>query len=129
MVAEPKLLLISEDLDYLRTLEEALTSQTYAVKIANDGQEAVNVAAEYKPELILVDLDFKARDEGFKTCMILRRITDSPMIVMSGNHDELEKIKYLNLCADRFIDKPCRPDILLSTIHSLLRLWLYHHQR
>lgn len=128
MVAQPKLLLIGEDKGYLFPLGEKLTSNAYEVQIANEGKAAVDVFEEFKPDLILLDLDFNTiLDEGFKTCMILRRITNCPMIVLSENHDELEKIKYLNLCADRYIEKPCDDQLLLAVIRSVIRLWFHHN--
>ena len=128
MVTQPKLLLIGENEDYLYALSEKLTSQSYAVKVANDGRVAVAATEEINPDLIILDLDFtRAMDEGFKTCMILRAITDCPMIVLSENDDELEKIKYLNLCADRFIEKPCDDRLLFAIVRSVIRLWFHHN--
>ena len=74
----------------------------------------------YSPDLVLLDY-FLPGMNAPEVCISIRKISDTPMIVLSGNTQTSDKIRMLELGADDYIEKPFDPDELKARIHAVLR--------
>jgi two-component system alkaline phosphatase synthesis response regulator PhoP len=122
-----KILVIEDDSELLELLGLNLKHAGFAVITANNGCEALNMASDRSPDLIVLDLVLPELD-GFAVCEILRRnsITNAiPIIVLSGLNSEFARFASLESGADEYVTKPVKPDWLVSRIKH----WLRHSAR
>ena len=90
----------------------------YDVAVALDGEEALIIAAEDKPSLILLDIVMPGMD-GFEVCTKLKadsELSSIPVIFLSGNDDPEERKKGLSLGAVEYMTKPVDTELLLKNI-------------
>ena len=93
------------------------------VIIANNGNDAVKLAVEEKPNLILLDLMIPGKD-GYDVCKDIRsnsEIRNTPIIMLTAKSEELDKILGLELGADDYITKPFSVRELLARVKAVLR--------
>jgi two-component system KDP operon response regulator KdpE len=92
----------------------------YEVEAAVDGEEALELAESFAPDLVVLDLNLPGID-GFEVCRRLRTWSATPIIVLSVREDEGDKVEALDLGADDYQTKPFGIDELLARIRALLR--------
>jgi two-component system alkaline phosphatase synthesis response regulator PhoP len=122
-----KILVIEDDSELLELLGLCLKNAGFAVIMANNGCEALKMARELSPDLIVLDLVLPELD-GFAVCETLRRnsLTSAiPIIVVSGLNSEFSRFAGLESGADEYVTKPVKPDWLVSRIKH----WLRHPAR
>jgi two-component system KDP operon response regulator KdpE len=120
----PKILLIGDEPNILRTLRRNLVSRGYEVSIALDDQETYEITAQLKPDLYILNLDFTAvKVDGLEICAQLRKLSQSPLIVLSAVGSENIKIKALDLGADDYLVMPFSMEEFLARVRSALRRW------
>jgi two-component system, OmpR family, response regulator len=115
-----KTILICEDDDNLRLLMRVVIGAGYTMLEAGDGDEALALAAEHRPDLIVLDL-MMPRMSGLDVLRRLRSdvsVDGTPIIVMSAWPDSREAS--LKAGADRYLQKPFEPDELTRIVESLL---------
>jgi two-component system KDP operon response regulator KdpE len=117
-----KSVLVVDDEPAQRALiETVLTRSGYRAVLAGSGGEAVHLACEYPPDLVLLDVVMPDLD-GWQTCRILREITDVPIIMMTGQrHGEEDIVRGLDCGADEYLLKPVSNRELLARIRAALR--------
>ncbi len=116
-----KILLVEDDLRIAKALAEALTSQLYAVEIAQDGQEGLDLALGFTYNLIVLDLMLPKLD-GITLCQRLRKTGDKTLILMLTAKDtSTDKVIGLDAGADDYVVKPFDLQVLLARIRALLR--------
>jgi DNA-binding response OmpR family regulator len=114
-------ILIVEDEPVLReTLEYNLTRQAYEVYQAADGLEALRVAREETPDLIVLDVMLPGID-GLEVCRILRQEMSLPILMLTARDDEIDKVVGLEVGADDYMTKPFSMRELLARVKALLR--------
>jgi two-component system phosphate regulon response regulator PhoB len=118
------LILIVEDEPALATmLRYNLEKEGYRVAEAGDGEEALTMVAERKPELVLLDWMLPSLS-GIEVCRQLRRrpaTRELPIIMLTARGEEGDKIRGLNTGADDYMTKPFSLPELMARIRSLLR--------
>ena len=121
-----KKILIIEDSGLISNMiADILKSENYDVITANSGEEGLLKVSEEKPDLVLLDVILPEMD-GFEVCKILR--TDEgnnlmPIIILTSQINEDDKLKGLELGADDYIIKPFNPRELISRVrNTLLRI-------
>jgi two-component system KDP operon response regulator KdpE len=120
-----KILLIGDEPNLLRTLRRNLVGRGYEVSIALDDAETYEIAPQIKPNLFVLDLDFTADQvNGLEICTQLRKISQSPLIVLSSIETDDIKIQALDLGADDFVVMPFSMDEFLARVRSALRRWM-----
>ena len=120
-----KILLTGEDKTQLWDLREILSLCEYDVEIASDGDGVIALSSQFEPDLIILNFDADHRKaDGYYTCKMLRSLYICPIVAITENGDEAEKLKYMSWSLDRVIEKPNSAEMLLAEIHSSLRLWL-----
>lgn len=120
-----KILLIGDEPNILRTLRRNLVGRGYEVSIALDDAEADEIGLQVKPDLFVLNLDFNAVGvNGLDICTHLRKISQSPLIVLSSIETDNIKIQALDLGADDFVVMPFSMEEFLARVRSALRRWM-----
>ena len=101
-------------------LLRSLTSKGYDVRIAGDGEFALQTFHDWPPSLVITDLAMPNMG-GLELCRKLREISDLPIIVLSVRGEEKTKVEALDAGADDYVTKPFGMDELLARIRAALR--------
>jgi len=107
-----------------RLLEAKLTAEYYQTATARDGFEALNVAAEWQPDLILLDVMMPGMD-GFECCRRLKAQATTrhiPVVMVTALGQPSERLQGLEAGADDFLTKPVESETLMARVRSLVRL-------
>ena len=116
-------ILVVEDDDALRdVLVMTLSDEGFEVRAVGDGEAALAACAERLPELVVLDVMLPGRS-GIEVCGLLRRTyAPSPGVVMvSARGAELDVVLGLEVGADDYVLKPCRPRELVARVHAVAR--------
>ena len=111
---------VDDDPQVLRLLKALMEDAGYRFVGASDATQAVKLAQEEEPELILLDVRLPGAS-GFDVLELLREVSDSPVIFLSVSTQEDDIIHGLQLGADDYVSKPFSPPELLARIESALR--------
>ena len=120
MTSKGRVLVVDDEHSIRRAVGRALTARGYDVQLATDGEEALSVAAAFRPDLVVLDLNLPALD-GLSVCRQLRVWSSVPILVLSVREDEADKVAALDLGADDYLTKPFGIDELLARVRALLR--------
>jgi two-component system, OmpR family, KDP operon response regulator KdpE len=124
-MSAPKILLIGDEANILRTLRRNLIGRGYDVSIALDDQEAYELALHFIPDLFILSLDFTiVKVDGLEICSRLRKMSQSPIIVLSSIGSEKTKITALDLGADDYLVMPFSMEEFLARVRVALRRWV-----
>ena len=115
-----KVLMIDDDIDYLKSLKLVLEEEGYSVIIADNGKVGVKRAFDHTPDIIILDL-IMPDISGIQTCRRLRMLTKVPIIMLTASNNETSMVDGLDAGADDFLVKPCPQPILMAKIEALLR--------
>ena len=114
------ILVVEDDQDIQELLREFLREAGYAVTVAGDGVEAIDLFAKKQYDLILLDIMLPKID-GFGVCELIRRQSQVPIIMLTALGGEEEQIRGLDLQVDDYIIKPFSMPILIRKIAAVLR--------
>ncbi len=115
-----KILVVEDDQTLLEVLRYNLSKEGYKVLAATGGVQALEVARQEEPDLIVLDIMLPDLD-GFEVCRILRKEMDTPMLMLTAKVGEADKIMGLELGADDYMTKPFNLRELLARIRAMLR--------
>jgi len=118
-----KILIADDEPDILEILEYNLTAEGHTVLKAKDGDEAVFIAKQQHPDLIILDV-MMPRKTGMEVCQILRgqpEFTNTLIIILTALNDESSHVKGLEMGADDYVNKPISPKVLISRVNALFR--------
>jgi DNA-binding response OmpR family regulator len=119
-MAGERILIIEDDKEINNLIRSYLLKEGFIPFSAFTGQEARNLIAQEKPDLIL--LDFMLPDtEGPELCLELRKQSDVPVLFVSCRAEEIDKIVSLSAGGDDYITKPFLPGELIARIKANLR--------
>lgn len=119
-MAGKRILVVDDDPKILKALDQALTQEGYEVLKAEDGIEALRLAREQKPDLIVLDIMLPKMD-GFEVCAQLRMTGNTPVLILSARGEEVDKVVGFNVGADDYLTKPFRLSELLLRVRAILR--------
>lgn len=114
------ILIVDDEKPIVDILVYNLEKEGYNTLEANDGEEAINVAFEKKPDLILLDIMLPKVD-GLTVCKKIRNSFNMPIIMISAKDEEIDKILGLELGADDYITKPFSVRELVARVKANLR--------
>ena len=115
-----KVLVVEDEVTLLETLVYNLQRQGYEVVSAQDGYEALEIAREEKPDLLLLDIMLPGLD-GFEVCRILRKEMSIPILMLTARDEEVDKVVGLEVGADDYLTKPFSMRELMARVKALLR--------
>jgi DNA-binding response OmpR family regulator len=120
MTTEALVLAVDDEAGILRLLKLELAEQGFRVITASDGAEALRVAEEQRPDIILLDV-MMPEMTGMEAMRKLREQTDAPIILVTAKDSDKDKVSGLEQGADDYIVKPFSPDELGARIRAVLR--------
>jgi len=120
MPDKPRILVVDDEPQLTRVLLRSLTSKGYDVRIAGDGQFALQTFKDWPPSLVITDLAMPNMG-GLELCRKLRQTSEVPIIVLSVRGEEKTKVEALDAGADDYVTKPFGMDELLARIRAALR--------
>lgn len=114
-------ILVVDDEAPLRSLVASyVTKEGYEVREAQDGQEAVEVARDFQPDLVVLDLGLPKLD-GIEVCRQIRTFSDCYIIMLTARSDEVDTIVGLSVGADDYVTKPFSPREVIARIKVMMR--------
>ena len=119
----PRLLLVEDDPALAELLEFRFRQQGYAVTVTPDGDEALLLAAEQVPDLVVLDWMVEGTS-GIEVCRRLRKgkaTAHVPIVMLTARGAEDDKIRGLETGADDYVTKPFSPRELLARVGAILR--------
>jgi two-component system alkaline phosphatase synthesis response regulator PhoP len=118
-----KILIADDEPDILEIISYNLSKEGYEIITAKDGQEAIDLAKQVQPDLIILDI-MMPKKTGIEACAYLRSQTsfnDTLIIFLTALNDESSQIKGLEIGADDYISKPISPKVLVSRVNAIFR--------
>jgi DNA-binding response OmpR family regulator len=115
-----KILIVEDEPSLQETLAYNLARQGYLTEVAGDGQTAIKVAQETKPDLIVLDIMLPILD-GFEVCRILRKEMNTPILMLTARDDEIDRVIGLEMGADDYLTKPFSMREFLARVKAQLR--------
>jgi len=118
-----KILLVNDEPDILEIVGYNLENEGYQIFKASNGMEAVNIAEEIQPHLILLDVMMPEMD-GIEACEKIREIDSLKDVIITfftARSEDYSQLAGFDAGADDYITKPVKPKILISKVKSLLR--------
>jgi len=118
--AKYRILVVDDDKDIVQTIKGNLELDDYEVSAAYDGRTCLRLAREFRPDLIILDLNLPDLD-GIKACQIMRREFDFPIIMLTARDGVSDKVLGLECGADDYIVKPFNYLELSARIKSIFK--------
>ena len=118
-----KILVVDDDPDIVELLEFNLKKEGYLTASAGDGRQALAVAQEFGPDIILLDVMMPHLD-GIATCRMLReqpKFKDTYILFLTARAEEFSEVAAFEAGADDFLAKPIKPRALLSRLAAIVR--------
>ena len=114
---------MDDEPDILELVQYNLEKEGFAVRTASNGIEAIDLASQWSPHLILLDVMMPEMD-GMETCIKIRenaKLDDAVIAFLTARSEDYSQIAGFDAGADDYITKPIKPRVLLSRIKALLR--------
>jgi two-component system, OmpR family, KDP operon response regulator KdpE len=118
--AKGNILVVDDEPQITRVLKTTLSSQGYGVRVASDGDEAIQLMKDWTPDLVITDLRMPNLD-GLGLCKYIRAKSRTPIIVLSVKGEERTKVEALDAGADDYVTKPFSVNELLARVRAALR--------
>ena len=115
-----RVLVVEDDPVLTRVLCDNLTFEGFDVRATGDGAQAEQVAKDFGPDLVLLDVNLPGKS-GFELCEAWRQRSQIPIILLTAMGQKGDKVRGLQLGADDYVTKPFELEELLARIHAVLR--------
>ena len=116
----PRVLVVEDDTDIAGVLRRSLDKEGYQVRIAGDGEAALEQSAVFEPDAVVLDLGLPRLD-GVEVCRRLRAEGDVPILVLTARDALESRVEGLDSGADDYLVKPIEREELLARVRALLR--------
>ena len=115
-----RILIVDDEPQITRVLRTSLDAHGYDLRVANDGDTALEIARDWPPDLMITDLSMPMMD-GLELCRRFRQKSNAPIIVLSVKGEERTKVHALDAGADDYVTKPFGINELLARVRANLR--------
>jgi len=118
-----KILIADDEPDILEIIQYNLQNEGYAVAAVKNGNDAIDMAKSFQPDLIILDIMMPGKN-GIEVCNILRMqpaFKETLIIFLTALSDEGTEVKGLETGADDYLTKPVSPKVLVSKVSALFR--------
>ena len=116
----PHILVVDDEPQITRVLRTTLVAKGYEIRVANDGEMALEIMKDWVPNLIITDLMMPNLD-GVQLCKRVRAMSQVPIIVLSVRGQERNKVEALDAGADDYVTKPFSMGELQARVRAALR--------
>jgi DNA-binding response OmpR family regulator len=113
-------LVVDDEVPLTSVVSSYLAREGFAVSVAHTGPDAVEIARQEKPDLIVLDLMLPGFD-GIEACRQMRTFTDAYIIMLTARDEEVDKVLALSMGADDYLVKPFSPRELIARVRAMLR--------
>src|SRR5437899_1679266 len=120
MNEKQRILIVDDEPQIGRVMRTSLSTHHYDVRVAADGEAALELFNDWHPHLVITDLSMPNMG-GLELCRRLRRMSEVPIIVLSVKSEERIKVEALDAGADDYVTKPFGMDELLARVRAALR--------
>ena len=120
MSRNPRVLVVEDDVDIAGALRRSLDKAGYRVRVAGDGEAAIEESAVFEPDAVVLDLGLPKLD-GVDVCRRLRSEGDVPILMLTARDALESRVEGLDSGADDYLVKPFERDELLARLRALLR--------
>lgn len=117
-----KILIIEDEKTLQETLVYNFLKEGYQVKSAGDGSAGLQIAREWKPDLVLLDV-MLPKMNGFEVCKALRPETDIPILLLTARAEEIDRVIGFEIGADDYIVKPFSMRELIARVKTRLKVY------
>lgn len=120
---KPKILLVDDEPDILEFISYNLNKEGFEVFTSNNGKDAIKIAIDEKPALIILDVMMPDLD-GIETCRVIRETPELKEVLiafLTARNEDYSQIAGFDAGADDYINKPIKPRVLISRVKALLR--------
>lgn len=114
------ILIVEDDADIRDVVRIALTQAGFQTEEASDGRAGLDAALRIKPDFVVLDIGLPEMD-GLEVCRTLRVQSDVPILFLTAQGDEIDRILGLEMGADDYLPKPFSPRELVARIKAILR--------
>jgi DNA-binding response OmpR family regulator len=115
-----RILVVDDDPKIVELVRLYLEKDGYRVLVAYDGLEALDLARQKRPDLILLDLLLPGMD-GLDVCRIIQAESEIPIIMLTAKTTDEDKLRGLELGADDYVTKPFNPREVMARVRAVLR--------
>ncbi|MFC4809448.1 response regulator [Paenibacillus sp. GCM10023250] len=115
-----KILVVDDEADITELISLYMEREGYLVRATDNGEDAVALAASFRPDLIILDIQLKHMD-GFDVCKQVRSVSDVPILFVSCKNDDTDIIHGLTVGGDDYMTKPFSPSQLVARVKAHLR--------
>ena len=117
-----RILIVDDEPNIVDSLEFLMRGSDYEVRVARNGEEALQLAESFRPDVVLLDVMMPQRS-GFEVCQKIREnpaLRDVKIIMLTAKGRDVEKEKGLDLGANTYVTKPFSTKELMNTVRGLL---------
>lgn len=115
-----KIFIVEDDVKIRNIILENIKKWQYKGLSVEDFNEVFNVFVQYKPHLVLMDINLPHFD-GFYWCNKIREVSKVPIIFISSRNTNMDIIMSVNMGGDDFVQKPFSLEVLMAKVNALLR--------
>lgn len=115
-----QILVIDSDIDFTLQLQKFLEVEGYKVTCIHDGENGVKKALNQPFDLIILDI-LLPKLNGFEVLKAIREHLDTPVIMLTGRKDDIDRMVSFEIGADDYLSKPCNPSELVARLQTILR--------
>ena len=119
-VPVPRVLVVEDEEPLARLVATYLRRGLFDVRTTRDGAEAISVARQWDPDVVVLDLGLPGAD-GIEVCRVLRTFSDCYVVMLTARAEEVDKLVGLSVGADDYVTKPFSPRELVARVQTMLR--------
>lgn len=123
-----KVLIIEDELVLLETLLYNFRKEGYEVKTADNGEVGLQLARDWLPDLVLLDVMLPGIN-GFDVCKRIRQEQETPILLLTARDDEIDRVIGFEIGADDYITKPFSMRELLARVKTRLKAFQKYQQK
>jgi DNA-binding response OmpR family regulator len=118
--AAHRVLVVDDAPEFVEMIVPLLEREGYETEVARDGEDAIETARSFAPDVIVLDLGLPKLD-GVEVCRTIRSFSDAYVVMLTARADEVDRVVGLEVGADDYMTKPFSPRELVARVRAMLR--------
>ena len=115
-----RVLVVDDEAPLAHVVASYLRRDSFDVRVTGDGRSAIDLAREWDPGVIVLDLGLPGAD-GIEVCRTVRTFSDCYIVMLTARTEEVDKLIGLSVGADDYVTKPFSPRELVARVRAMLR--------